>query len=120
MRHLASYLAVPIFIVDSAGTMVYYNEAAESILGRPFGEVEEMPPERWFASFSPTNESGEALALQETPLMVAAVRHHPVHGIGHIKGLDGVWRRIEITAFPLIGIGVRHLGAVALFWEARR
>jgi PAS domain-containing protein len=117
MRHLASYLAVPIFIVDSTGTLVYYNEAAESILGRPFGDVEEMSPERWYASFSPTDESGAPVPLLDTPLMVAALRHHPVHAIGRIMGLDGVWRHIAITSFPLIGIGIRHVGAVALFWE---
>jgi hypothetical protein len=31
---------------------------------------------------------------------------------------DGVWRKIEVTAFPVEGQGGRHLGAVAIFWEA--
>jgi hypothetical protein len=34
-----------------------------------------------------------------------------------IQGLDGIWRMIEVTAFPIIGQGDRHLGAVAIFWE---
>jgi PAS domain-containing protein len=36
MRQLASYLAMPIFIVDPVGNLVFYNEPAESILGRRF------------------------------------------------------------------------------------
>jgi hypothetical protein len=36
-----------------------------------------------------------------------------------IQGLDGVPRRIAVTAFPLEGQGERHLGAVAIFWEER-
>jgi hypothetical protein len=35
-----------------------------------------------------------------------------------MRGLDGAWRTIEVTAFPIEGQAERHLGAVALFWEA--
>jgi hypothetical protein len=37
-----------------------------------------------------------------------------------IRGLDGQWRSIEATCFPLEGLGGRHLGAVAIFWGAGR
>jgi hypothetical protein len=43
MRQLAGYLAMPIFIVDPAGTLVFSNEPAEPILGRRFEETGEMP-----------------------------------------------------------------------------
>ena len=33
MRQLASYLAMPIFLVDPRGDMLFYNERAEAILG---------------------------------------------------------------------------------------
>ena len=36
MRQLASYLAVPIFLVDPAGNLIFYNEPAERLLGRRF------------------------------------------------------------------------------------
>jgi hypothetical protein len=36
-----------------------------------------------------------------------------------IRGLDGVARQIEVTAFPLIGQGGHRLGGVAIFWEAQ-
>ena len=35
MRQLASYLSVPIVVVDRDGTMLFFNEAAERILGAP-------------------------------------------------------------------------------------
>ena len=34
MRQLANYLAVPILVVDSAGTLLFYHEPAEGLLGR--------------------------------------------------------------------------------------
>ncbi len=42
-RQLASYLVMPIFVVDPAGTLVFYNEPAEPILGRRFDETGAMP-----------------------------------------------------------------------------
>jgi len=42
-RHLASCLAMPIFIVDPVGNLLFYNEPAELILGRRFEETGEMP-----------------------------------------------------------------------------
>ena len=44
----------------------------------------------------------------------------PVHKVIGINGVDGVHRLIEATAFPLVGVGGRILGAVALFWEIER
>lgn len=42
-RQLTSYLSIPAFIVDPDGTLLYYNEAAEAVLGRRFAETGELP-----------------------------------------------------------------------------
>ena len=42
-RQLASYLSLPIFIVDTGGTLVFYNEPAERIHGHRLEETGEMP-----------------------------------------------------------------------------
>ena len=44
-REFASNLATPTLIADDQGTLVFYNEAAESVVGRPFAEIGEMPLE---------------------------------------------------------------------------
>ena len=36
VRQLASYLFVPLMVVDTTGTVVFYNEPAERILGVRF------------------------------------------------------------------------------------
>lgn len=120
MRQLASYLAIPIFLADNSGTLLYYNEAAESILGGPFSEAEPMPAEVWDSRFSPMDEAGGDLPLEENPLMVAVLHRRPAHSTMRVRGLDAVVRSIEVTGFPLIGIGFRQVGAVALFWETSR
>jgi PAS domain-containing protein len=116
-RQLASYLAMPVFIVDTDGTLVYFNEPAEPILGRHFEEAGEMPMDEWSNAFAATNDDGSPLAPTALPLRIALEERRPAHRDFWIEGLDKVRRHIEVTAFPLIGQADRLLGAVAIFWE---
>jgi PAS domain-containing protein len=118
VRQLASYLAMPIFVVNPEGTLVYYNEPAESILGRRFEETGEMPMSEWSTIFEPTDETGVPIAPNEVPLAIALTERRPAHRGLWICGLDNVQRHLEVTGFPLIGQANRYLGAIAIFWEA--
>lgn len=118
-RQLASYLIMPIFIVDPRGTLIYYNEPAEGILGRRFEETGEMPVEVWSTLFEPTDETDKPLAPESLPLVIALTQHRPAHRDMWIQGLDGVRRLIEVTAFPINGQAERYLGALAIFWEVK-
>ncbi|HSD09382.1 MAG TPA: hypothetical protein VLF14_00230 [Candidatus Binatia bacterium] len=115
-RQLASYLAMPTFIVDPRGTLVFYNEPAEAILGKRFEETGEMSAEEWSTAFQATDEQGRRLEPEAVPLMIAFNDRRPTHGSLWIRGLDGVRRHIEATAFPLVGQSDRFLGAVVFFW----
>lgn len=117
VRHLASCLAVPVFVVDAAGDLVYFNEPAERVVGRRFNEIRVMPFEEWTSAFAPSME-GQAMSADELPLVVALKSSVPAHRKLDIVGGDGVERTIEATAFPLIGPEQRTIGAVAMFWES--
>lgn len=117
-RQLADSLAMPIFIVDPAGNLIFYNEPAEQILGRRFDETGELPVSEWTSAFVPQDESGNRLPSDKLPLVIALQEQRPAHASFWIRGLDRVSRKIAVTAFPLIGSGARKLGAVAIFWEA--
>ena len=118
-RQLASYLATPTLIVDPLGTLLFYNEPAEEILGLRFEEADEMPLDQWTAMIAPSDAQGVPLAADVRPLMIAVNERRPVHDEMWIQGLDQVRRHIEVTAFPLIGQAGRYLGAVAIFWEVK-
>ncbi|HWC02943.1 MAG TPA: PAS domain-containing protein [Methylomirabilota bacterium] len=117
MRQLASYLAVPIFLVDTDGNLLYYNEPAEHLLGRRYDETGEMPLAEWSTAFTPTAEDGRPIPREELALSIALQKWRPTHRALVIRGFDGVARRIAVTALPLEGQGRRRLGAVAIFWE---
>jgi PAS domain-containing protein len=112
-RHLASHLAMPIFLVDPQGTLLYYNVAAEAILGRRFDETGPLPLAEWATIFTPVG----GLAPDEMPLVIALRERRPAHRDFWIRGLDQVPRHIEVTGLPVLGHAGRHLGALAIFWE---
>lgn len=116
-RHWASHLQTPVFLVDPDGNLLYYNEAAEPILGRRFAETGEMSAAEWSTAFRATDENGVLMKPEEIPLYVALSERRPAHKQLWIVGLDNYRRYIETTALPLIGQADRFLGAVAFFWE---
>jgi PAS domain-containing protein len=119
-RQLASYLAMPVFIVDRLGTLTFYNEPAERILGHRYEETGEMLSREWSTIFRPTDDGGAPMGLDQLPQMVALTEQRPIHRAFWILGLDQVRRRIEVTALPLRGLAGRNLGVLAFFWESPR
>ena len=117
-RQWASYLAMPIFLADADGNLLFYNEPAEMPLGHRYDEAGPMPLAELSEIFETRAEDGAPLPAEELPLGIALLQQQPAHRRVQFRGLDGVWRLLEITAFPLEGQGGRHLGAIALFWEA--
>src|SRR5215216_2865570 len=119
-RHLAECLAMPIFIVNPDGDLIFYNEPAEAIMGPSYTETGTMPAKEWTTIFQPLDAEGNPLAPEDLPLMIALREHHPAHKQFSIHSKDGVARDIDVTAFPLIGQADRFLGAIAIFWESRK
>ena len=117
MRQLASSLAMPIFLVDPFGNLLFYNEPAEQLLGSRYDETGEMSAREWSRLFAPIGEDGSTVPAEALPLSIALHKHRAAHLAFWIRGLDGVSRKIGATAFPLDGQGGRQLGAVGIFWE---
>ena len=116
-RQLAGYLSVPVFLVDPKGNLLFYNEAAEAILGRRFEETGAMSAKTWSSIFTPLDDQGEPIAPRELPLMVTLAKRRPAYKRFYIQGLNGHRRHIEVAAIPIAGLKGDFLGAVALFWE---
>jgi len=116
-RQLAGYLSVPLFLVDPNGCLLFYNEPAELILGRRFDETGAMTAEEWSKVFTPLSEEGTPLSAEELPLRKTLAKQRPAYRRMLIKGLDGVFRHLEVAAIPITGLQGEFLGAAALFWE---
>ena len=118
LKHWASYTAIPIFIVDADGNLAYYNDSAETILGRSFDEAGEINAADLDKVFVTSDLDGNPIPNDELPLVRALRQHVPAHGRVRFLALDGTSRLIDVSALPLIGQGGRHVGAFAVFWPA--
>jgi PAS domain-containing protein len=116
-RNFASRLATPVWLVDADGTVIYFNEGAEAVLGRRFVEGRGMPASEWSTMFSPLDERGNPVPYERLPLGIAIAEGRADHQDLDIEGADGVGRRIGVTAFPLFAHPDECLGALAIFWE---
>jgi len=118
MRQLASALAMPILLFDPDGTLLFYNEPAEELVGRRFDETGEMRFEEWSSTVRVTDEDGSPLPFESRPLGIALQKRQAAHRKYWAQTADGIRRKFEVTAFPLEGQGGRHLGAALILWEA--
>jgi len=116
-RQLASYLGVPIFLVDPRGDLLYYNEAAEAVLGIRFEETGRMPMEEWSRAFTPTDADGAPIEPEELPLVIALEHGRPSSSTFYIQSLDERTRHVQVIGLPLIGLAGKDLGALAILWE---
>jgi PAS domain-containing protein len=118
-REFASNLATPVMITNDEGTLVFFNEAAEGLVGRTFAETGEMSFEEWSARASARTLESEPLPLERRATGIALHERRPAHQQLLITGLDAREREIELTAFPLFAHGDEFLGIVAIFWPLR-
>ena len=117
LKQWASYLTLPVWLMDDRGNLLYYNEPAEGLLGVRFEEAGEIHADQLAEHFQTTRLDGTPYPNAELPVVVALTDRVPSHDTIRVRGLDETWRILEITAFPVEGQGNRHLGAVAMFWE---
>ena len=116
-RELASNLATPMFLLNQDGVLVYFNDAAEQIIGKPFAEVGAVDAMEFSAIFRLRELDGTALSRGHSPTGIAFLQHRPSHQVLLATGLDGVRREVQATAYPLLGATDELHGVVTVFWE---
>jgi PAS domain-containing protein len=114
-RNLLSSISTAAFLVDAAGTLVFYNEAAGALVGRRFEETGAIGPREWGQAFGPIDDAGEPIPWDRLPLTIALQHGRPTHSRMHIHSATGDTHEIEVSALPIVGTeGFR--GAMAIFW----
>ena len=118
-RQLADCLSIPVFIIDTLGNLIFYNEPAEEILGKRFEETGEMPVSEWSKDFKPLDEAGLPLPPKELPLVQTLNDSLPHHKTFQIESMLGKCQTISVTSYPIIGRTGTMMGAVAIFWKTK-
>ena len=79
VRQLASYLFVPVLVVDTTGTVIFYNEPAERILGVRFEETGRIDREEADRLVELSDDPGAGPEDLERPLDTALQQRRPAH-----------------------------------------
>jgi PAS domain-containing protein len=116
-RNLMSTISTPSVLVDTDGVLVFYNEAAATLLGQRFEEAGKMPWEEWGARFGPFDHEGEPIPFEQLPLTVALREGRPAHHHLSISTANGERHPVEVSAMPLVGTQDGFRGAIAFFWR---
>lgn len=110
-----SALSTPAFLVDEGGLLVFFNEAAGTLLGKGFEEVGHVGPGEWGGLFGPYDETGETIPYEELPVVRAVRRGRPAHASFGVRAFDGAIHAVECSAFPILTPHGSQ-GGVAIFW----
>ena len=116
-RNLLSSIATPGFLVDSRGTLLFFNDACGALLGKRFEETGKLAPEEWGKEFGPFTDEGVQIPWDELPLTGALRADKPAHSRVCVRSHTGALLPIEVSALPIVSDGGFH-GALAIFWPA--
>jgi PAS domain-containing protein len=116
-KHLAESVTTPTFIADREGTLIFYNEAAEMLLGRPFADHGPMSASQWGEIFNIRSRDDSPFPLDTMPGWLEVQQHRPA--IGHLKfrAANGADHFIAVCAVPLFTSQEQFEGAMVIFWE---
>lgn len=110
-----SALSTPAFLVDEGGLLVFFNEAAGTLLGKGFDEVGHVGPGEWGGLFGPYDGAGEAIPYEELPVVRAVRVGRPAYASFGVRAFDGQVHAVECSAFPILTAHGSQ-GAIAIFW----
>lgn len=118
-RELAANLATPMFLIDAGGTLVYFNDAAELLLGKSYSEVGGITALEFGTMLELGKVDGTPMRRRDSPAGVAFYDREPAHRTLLATTLDGSRQPFEVTAYPLFGhVGDMH-GVLTVFWRAK-
>ena len=116
-KHLAESVTTPMFITDATGCLIFYNEAAEGLLGGPFSDVGQMTAEEWRERFNVRDRHDTPFPVQEMPGWMELQNERPTQGHLKFTILDGSEKFFAVTGFPLFTSQRTFDGALVTFWE---
>lgn len=114
-RNLITNLALPAFLTDPDGRLLFFNDAAADVLGRRFEEVGPLPQEEWARDIGPFDDEGRPLATDSLPLATALQDGHPAQGRFHVRLGESGMREVEVSALPMLEPD-HYEGALVVFW----
>jgi PAS domain S-box-containing protein len=116
-RELASNVATAFLVLDRDGTLIFFNDRAEQIIGSSPAELGELSEEEWRALLSVERLDGTPVPSEETPSSVARRECRPVLDTLVYTRRDGHRMTLVVIAVPLLAHTDDLAGVFLVFWE---
>ena len=116
-RELASNVATPFLVLDADGTLVFFNERAEQIIGSTASELGDLTEDEWRALLQVERLDGTPVPSEETPSSVARRECRPVLDTLVYTRQDGHRMKLVVMAVPLLAHTDDLAGVFLVFWE---
>jgi PAS domain-containing protein len=114
-RNFLTSLSTPAFLVDGRGEMIFWNEAAGSLLGISFEEFGRKPADEWGNALGPFGDDGDPMPIDDLPTTQALRQGRPAHAEFTIRSVNGQDYEIEASALPIVAEEEQE-GAMIFFW----
>lgn len=116
-KHLAESVTTPMLLTDQEGTLIFFNEAAEVLIGHTFADIGPLGASDWQKRFDVRGRDGAPFPLEAMPGWLELQTERP--GTGHIvlRRADGADLMLAVCAFPLFTAQRQFDGALVLFWH---
>jgi PAS domain-containing protein len=116
-RELASNVATPFLVLDKDGTLIFFNDRAEQIIGSTPAELGELSEEEWRALLKVERLDGTPVPSDQTPSSVARRECRPVLDTLVYTRDDGHSMKLVVMAVPLLAHADDLAGVFLVFWE---
>ena len=103
-RNLIVGTLTPGFVIDEAGTMIYFNEAAGQLIGHRFEDTGRLSREEW-SDIGPVDECGNPIEGHAAFLTIALRDHRAAMKRFRIRTDQDTLMEVEAAAVPLFGAG---------------
>jgi PAS domain-containing protein len=114
-RNLMSSISTPALLVGREGEIMFYNDAAGSLLGRRFEETGKLAASEWTAEFGPFDPEGNPIPFEQLSLTHILRHNRPAHSSFHIRSIKGTIHHIIASGVLIVG-GDGFQGAIVFFW----
>lgn len=113
-RQWVALLTSPVLLFDATGSLAFFNEAAQVIMGRSFNECGALKPAEWHAMFRIEDASGTLVPQGQSALDEALTADGARQLTLLLRGLDGQRRQVGLATFPIRGLDRSKVGVMAL------
>lgn len=118
-RNLLSSICTPALLLGGDGMLLFYNDAAASLLGRWLEESANRSAREWTQSLWPLDDSARRAECERLHAVRAVREQRPYHGSLLVRAADGVLREMQASAIPIVGLGGAG-GTILFLWAPER